>query len=395
MNQTFVNITIFILDTLLKDEYDNPISRKDYLTFIEYFEKRLSVNINETFESVELNADYERNRWGRIKFNNKTIRKFTHIVHTLKKHNIITSTGYLVNEHSKRYSYTEAFLNAITYTNIQFIKEEINDKLYENLKSTKYYDETNPQYQLIKSDRFALDTNKCIEFIIKSYDTEFKSKNSVLTNLKRILDINNKEIFTVRINNGRVYTSFSSLKRELRKYCTIDGVALESLDLKSSQPYLLIHYLKSKYPDSIGIKRLYDILVNDDIYDWIIKKCDEELSYHIKSRDDCKILMFSYIFKKTNKGNDKVQKLFKKIFPDVYEIISKERKIFMKQNTTLADYLQSLEAEIFIPVCEKYVSRGCLSVHDSLYFVPGLRGEIEEDLKKSFLEKGYKEFKLR
>lgn len=395
MNQTFVDITIFILDTLLKVEYDNPISRKDYLTFIEYFEKRLSVNINETFESVELNANYERKKWGRIKYVNKTVWKFTHIIHTLEKYNIITSTGYLVNEHSKRYSYTEAFLNAITYTNIQFIKEEINDKLYENLKSTKYYDETNPQYQLIKSDRFALDTNKCIEFIIKSYDTEFKSKNSVLTNLKRILDINNKEIFTVRINNGRVYTSFSSLKRELRKYCTIDGVALESLDLKSAQPYLLIHYLKNKYPDSIGIKRLYDIVVNDDIYDWIIKKCDEELSYHIKSRDDCKVIVFSYIFKKTNKGNDKVQKLFKKIFPDVYEIISKERKIFMKQNTTLADYLQSLEAEIFIPVCEKYVSRGCLSVHDSLYFVPGLRGEIEEDLKKSFLEKGYKEFKLR
>lgn len=395
MTNTFIDITIFVIDSILKDEYDNPISRKDYLTFIEYFEKRLSRNMDDNFESVELNASYERNRWGRLRYNGKTIRKFTHIIDTLCNKNILTHTGYLVNEHSRRYSYTAAFTNAITYTNIKFIQEDINDKIYDNIKNSKYYDEHNLQYQLLKSSRFSLNTNKCIEFITKTFDTEFKSKHSVLTNLKRIVDINNKEIFTVRISNGRVYTSFSSLKRELRDYCTIDGVYLESLDLKSSQPYFLLHYLKSKYSDSIGVKRLYDIVINGDIYDWFIQQAKDLNICNIKSRDDCKTLVFSYIFKKTNRGNDPIQRIISEIFPDVYEIIAGERRIFKSQNTTIANYLQSLEAEIFIPVCDKYVSRGCLSVHDSLYFVPVVRENIEKDLKSTFLAKGYNHFTLR
>ena len=46
--------------------------------------------------------------------------------------------------------------------------------------------------------------------------------------------------------------------------------------------------------------------------------------------------------------------------------------------------LQKLEANIFMPVCNQFVNRGCLSVHVSLYFPASMRGEIESRLMKQF-----------
>lgn len=50
----------------------------------------------------------------------------------------------------------------------------------------------------------------------------------------------------------------------------------------------------------------------------------------------------------------------------------KEKSEFAEQGSSLANFLQSAEASLFIPVCEMNVESGCLSVHDSLYFSPEL-----------------------
>lgn len=64
--------------------------------------------------------------------------------------------------------------------------------------------------------------------------------------------------------SNRITTLFTSKKRELRQFCKIDGEKLESLDLKSSQPYILaIHFLRKHPAES---KRFYNDVVHNDIY---------------------------------------------------------------------------------------------------------------------------------
>lgn len=394
MKLPFTDIFILVIDTAISDVYDKPISRKDYLTFFDMFERHLTRRVDENFDSVEMNATVERQKWGRLMSDKKQIWKFTEIIKTLESKHIIKATGYVVKAHSKRYSYTEAFLNCLHFTTVNFIEEEINDKIYNTLKNSKSYDTSNPQYQLLKSDRFTIDTDRCLELITNT-DNALFSKQQIITNLKRIVDINHKDIFTVKIDNGRVYTTFSTLKREFRSFCKIDNKYLVSLDLKSSQPYFLFSYLKDKYPHSIGVKKLYDIITQEDIYNYLITINNQLFDKPIKTREDCKTLVFTYIFKRSNKGNDIIQRIIKDKFPDVYDIINKERIDFVKRGSTLANYLQSLEASIFIPVCEKFANEGCLSVHDSLYFVPEIRVRVESELSSMFKLNQYKDFVLR
>ena len=53
-----------------------------------------------------------------------------------------------------------------------------------------------------------------------------------------------------------------------------------------------------------------------------------------------------------------------------------------------------MEADIFIPVQNMFVNKGCLSVHDSLYFKKSLRNEIMNELCQVLNVSGFKDFTL-
>lgn len=379
MQTPFVDIFIILIDSVLKDKYDNPIPRKDYLTFFEFFERRMSHNEINGFKSVEINNNKERLNWGRITTNKKVLWKLDIILKTLKELHIINCSGYEPNRHSRRYLYTESLLNAIDAYSFNIVYEETNEKIYNAFKNSKLYDTSISQYRLLKSNNFTIDVNKCISYLIELYNIFAISKTNLILNIRRVFDIYNKDIYAVKINNGRIYTSFSSLKKELRQFCYIDNESLISIDLKSSQPYLLASYLNHKYPNVPDVQNFYDLVIHNDIYEWIMSK---DLS--IKSRDDSKKEVFQYIFKITNKGNCITQQIVKKEFPILNDIISAERK----QLNGLANFLQSIEADLFIPICERY-SDDCLSVHDSLYYTKRIETEIEKEILNRFEEKGF------
>lgn len=393
MKSPFINTFITLIDSLLMDQYDKPISRKDYLSFFESFEKRMSRNENEIFHSVEINDHTERLKWGRINYNEKRFWKLSQILSTLKEKNIIECTGYLPNTHSRRYSYTTAFYNAIDLSSFDILYEDINEKIYNVLKNLNTYDETNPQYILLKSNRFYIDVNKCIEWLMDSYKDNQISKDNCLLNVRRVNDINNKDIYVVRGDNGRVYTSFTSLKRELKKYCYIDGKPLLSIDLKSAQPYLLASYLYKKYPNESDVITFYNLVTEGDIYNWTMDKINCTEAVKINNRDECKVEFYRFIFKKTNKGPVPVQKLIKDSLPSLYNIIKSERNELNRNNSTIANYLQSEEAQLFIPVCESFPLE-CLSVHDSLYFTGDIECNVREKLEFSFSSRSLTKYKL-
>lgn len=392
MKALFTDTFVNLIDQLLVDHYDKPISKKDYLTFFDSFERGIAQNTSTSFDSLEINDNEKRKKWGRVKYEGKMVWKLTCILNTLKEKRIIECTGYLPEKHSRRYSYTLAFSNALDFSNVEVIYEDVNEKMYDSLKNCKSYDESNPQYILLKSDRFSIDETKCLSWLIDSYKAENISKVSCLLNIRRVHDIASKDIYVVRIPNGRVYTSFNSLKRELRKYCYIDGKPLASLDLKSSQPYLLASYLYSKYPNVDDVKTFYEIVTEGDVYEWAMQNINST-GDRIIDRDECKVEFFRYMFKKTNNSHCLIQSLIERELPMLYDLIKAERNSMRESGNTLTNYLQATEADIFIPVCESFPN-DCLSVHDSLYFSSGFEMNVKSELESRFSSKCLSGFKL-
>jgi hypothetical protein len=398
MKSPFPDIFTQLIDEVLRHEYNNPIHRTDYFTFFEMMERNLSRNINESFSSVEINNNKERLKWGRITIDGKVHWRLDLILKTLRSKRIIDCTGYLAlpnnTGHARRYYFTSALLKELDYSMFNIVYEEINEKVYFKQKRQSKYDVTNPQYELLKSDRFSINVEHCNEWLIDAYKAGQISKVSCLINIRRVNDINNKDIYVGKIQNGRIYSSFNFLKRELRQFCTIDGESLVNCDLKSSQPYFLASYLKTKYTSDSDVYRFYELVTNEDIYQWLMDKDRELFDGQISSREECKPELFKYLFKKSNKGTNPVQKIIATELPGLYEKIKIEKGEFAFREENIANFLQAKEADIFIPICEKYTLQGCLSVHDSLYFKQCLLDSINKDLHSIFRDRNLYDYRI-
>ena len=149
---------------------------------------------------------------------------------------------------------------------------------------------------------------------------------------------------------------------------------------------MLASYLKSKYNNDDVIK-FYDIVTKGDIYEFISNK----MGY--KSRDEAKIPFLQYLFK-DNRGDVPVQHLVKSLFPELYQIILEEKKMFISQGINLAVHLQRVESNIFIPVADQFPT-GCLSVHDSLYCLPGMMDKISNEVKSKMKSNGLENFQIK
>ena len=237
-------------------------------------------------------------------------------------------------------------------------------------------------------------------------DDKFYRERSISSNQKRnytrmVLSIEDKMIFTVEgANSGRVFTNFNSIKRELRQFCTIDGQKLMSIDLKSSQPYLMAQFMKKNWP--VESKTFYDTVTKDDIYLFFLKKWNEANpagfyrefniaknkmeDIYLNTRDDIKPEYLKMLFKIRGR-KPALDDVFKSEFPFVYEKVQEQKE-------GLASTLQREESDLFIPVCTEFAERGCLSVHDSLYFKPDLHQPIMDSLKDIFINKQFADFKF-
>ncbi len=392
MECPFSDIFVRLVDSVLANEYDKPITRKDYMTFFEMLERNLARRISGSFFSVEINNNHERKRWGRINYEGKTLWKLGVILKTLKAKRIIDSTGYLAlpnkQGHARRYFYTQALLNKLDYSAFTLVFEEINEKVYNAYKKKKEYNVSDPQYGLLANERFSINTNECNEWLIEAYKADKISKENCLLNIRRVYDIFNKDVYVVKVRNGRVYSSFNSLKKELRQFCFIDGESLCSCDLKSSQPYLFATYLMGKYSTNPDVQRFFNLVTEDDIYIWLMNKNNEYFEKKIISREECKPAFYQYLFKKTNRGTNNTQRIIQRDLPELYQIVKEEKREFAFNEDNLANYLQGIESNLFIPVCEALANDGCLSVHDSLYFKPGLINDVKSRIITIFQERG-------
>ena len=302
--------------------------------------------------------------------------KFADIIKTCVEKNIVDVSGYsnFDVKYCRSFAYTDNFLNQIKDKEIEFTTAEISEKTYMSLNKS-YKMPTNPillkHYETIS--KLTLDISE-IKLLLNKYSNMQFAR--ILRDISNIL-FKDRIMVIKDDRTGRIFTTFNMMKKELRDVCYYNGEKLLSIDLKTAQPYILASLLLKENPSNKAVSDFYNLTTNSDIYDYFRNKLSKPYS-----RDEIKILLLSFI-NKDGRGYNEMQEFFKNNFIEVYNIIK-----LKKRSEPLWLSLQKIEADIFIPVCNKYVSKGCLSVHDSLYFPESLKDRVLDSLEARFKELG-------
>jgi len=331
-----------------------------------------------------------------------TIKDYRKYIDYLKDQNIVEESNYIVGVQSSGLRFSKNYrtkLKPVVITDWTLIKNRVYLRKGYNLETTqklsflkKWFDDLDID---VKEAKIYLDIEyqKDIEKI--SADKSILVYNSRLLPLEKL---SAKEYLDFHVDNtaGRLHTPITQLKSELRKNLSWKGKTLVSVDISNSQPYLLQSLLdrktyetcrmderiKSINPSintdqlrglisSISSKedvvKFKEIVVSGKFYEEFGKALKEngelDESYNVSDPEVKKFvkqIIFSTLFSKNRsiRHNNAIQ-LFKRIFPNVYKVLSFVKK---EQHNTLAIILHTVCNEIN----EKYPHIPLFTLHDSV-----------------------------
>jgi hypothetical protein len=398
---SFTEEFLKVLDELLSSCYNKITTREHYLSFLYNLENKMAHCDDEKHSEPWFNYDKERRKYKLLKIDNKRVWQMAILIKNLDDNNVISVSSYNKDKGICRsYSYSGYFNYLLSDIERTIVQEEIPEDLYIKIITDKTVPTDpylTPQYDLLKSDRFRIDTTQALSWI--NDQLLFPDKKRIY--LRLAMDLNDKKITVTRgEKSNRLFTNFNFMKREFREMCYINDKPLSSLDLKTSQPYLFASYMVEKYK-SYEAKRFYELVTDDDIYTWFLNKWNEtedhfywhydrkkgiKVKTWIKTREDAKPEFLKLLFK--DEGSDPpFTSIFKDEFPSLYKSLLSERD-------DLCWKLQQLESYLFVPLANQYASQGCLSVHDSLYFVDNVRDELLCSLNERFKASNLEKYKL-
>ncbi len=217
-----------------------------------------------------------------------------------------------------------------------------------------------------------IDFEKASEKLLYLYENgKLESDKSYIKNLLSIESIKDGTLFYVEDQYGRFHTNFTILKKVIRKeFITIDGEEVEELDIPNSQPTFLAIYLKEQGFDKLFPKEYeyYKNVVKDNkIYDILADEMGID-------RSECKVKMFYVLFGK-NKWNSKIDKAFKKHFPQIFKwMVDKKKNTNNKDGyKIIAHELQTRESKLVFDNIVFNIKRQIpkirlYTVHDSIIY---------------------------
>lgn len=383
----FPESLITSLDSILENNYNDLTSREDFLKLFYIIEIFKTMSTEREVSSFSIH--FLRNEFGRKIHNGVQTWLLPSLIKICVENNILEFTNYSnydENRKTRTYKYTSIFEESILDNEINFILENVSASTFKSIqKYSKVPTDYNllSQYNLIK-DRVEIDEIAAATWAHNAYKSGEITFNTYENTRRNIATLMGKENIFVSDDkkSGRVYTIFNMVKKELREFCTLDGESLINIDLKCAQPYFLASLLKESYPNNKAVNNFYNLVTKEDIYVWMSDKLS------VNDRQKGKEEFFHYFFK-PNRGNCPGQSIMKKELNEVYELIKLE-----KSSNDLHFRLQRLESDIFISVENQFVKKGCLSVHDSLYFKKELKEEIISALNIEFEKKNFKNYRL-
>ena len=267
---------------------------------------------------------------------------------------------FLLKKNKDRYD------TSITETNRSSINPDVREKLIRSL------------------DKIKIDYDGAIEYIENLKNSNLIDESKYQRNVISIENINLNNIYLNFDDYGRFHTNFTILKKEIRNdFLTINNEMLCEVDIKNSQPLFFAVILKKQLEYINGDTRKYfDLVKSGLLYDDIIANSK------LKKRNDAKELIYKVLFGDNLKANKKINSIFKKLYPSVYEYVL-EFKENRKNYKELSHELQKMESEFIFnqvikEIYDTYPDIVLFTVHDSIVFPKSYQEKIEIIFNKHF-----------
>ena len=316
-----------------------------------------------------------------------------HIQELIKMNVIETDNRYIKKKKSKAYRLTENYCSA-KIKQVRIIDEKIVSN-YWNFKIEQERRITATNYQYLF---------KCLEQIEIDFEAAMDRLNNHTENSEQfsssfclINRIHNKDwFFTVDKTAGRVHNNVTNLAKIFRPFLSFQSKRLMEIDISNSQP-LLLNVLISRYllrnfsayncgtnppyvPQNSDLRLYKEITEQGRFYEYMMNELGID-----EDRDSFKVRMFTKLFYgKVFESEERTA--FRKIFPEVSEIIDYYKKINYRD---LAIELQRAEAEIIIDsivprlATEKIFA---LTIHDSILTIQDNVKLVQEIIMDEFMK---------
>ncbi len=398
---------------------------------------------------------------------NDQIPSYKEVIRCLIKEGIIESNDSYV---ASNIASSSNFVRCIGYRlsetyNTEFKEIELNDLRLKRLKRSAAQFSYRQRYEykhLLQwfDERLILDKEAALDYNQRQYDeikndkTKWKSKiihhpfygkvpsgepkdpyRGYKARINKIKYFRNPDLFT-RAASRRLYTSLTSLNKDLRRFLTYDGQPLVSLDVSSCQPYLVLPlldpafwtddhlhfsigdinqyhiarkyrsiiksfylddnkyiYMLDKIQDSQGFQRYRDDVTSGHFYQRFYDKHKNSLGKdclwddpHLITLDDLKWRMLMYL-NADYRWNSPVKQGFKIDYPEVHELL-----MFLKSlddSNEISTILMSMEATLMLFRIAKTLSSDypmipIFSIHDSLVTTLGYEEFVEMEMIEEF-----------
>jgi hypothetical protein len=277
-------------------------------------------------------------------------------------------SNYCVNKKTKSYVIDSSILSSLLedrYKNQDVTLLKKYNKSIENNRNT-IISKIDPHIRgKLVSDLYNISVidNKAIYFLDKLKD----DIDSFNRNSYSVQSIQNEDIFYHFDDHGRFHTNFTILKSEIRKNCLlINNEETYELDLNNSQPLFLSNLIKRSFLNRDVDKEEFQLFrtlsMRGDIYEYIMNKSG------INDRKYVKKLFYQVFFGKNY--NTKSDRVFKSIFPTIYNFIKKIKKV-NDNYKILSHELQSMESNfiynnVINEIYNLHPEISIFTVHDSI-----------------------------
>ncbi|XZE22527.1 hypothetical protein SH449x_002457 [Pirellulaceae bacterium SH449] len=221
----------------------------------------------------------------------------------------------------------------------------------------------------------------------------------------------NERVYSFSVGTyGRVSTSISNLKKELRSALRLENQPLGCLDLSNSQPALLGMILKDhgKKENREGDRtdnHIYDpenevrkielnekevadyceLVQTGTFYEWL------NLGFPNLTRKEVQRRFLADVLAKLGKYPSAIEDYFRKRFPSIYRFI---RAFNRRDHAALIRQLQVVESELVIETVSDSLRVGqpgmpFLTLHDCIFAAPDRLGDVRQAFDSAFQANGF------
>lgn len=368
-----------------------------------------------------------------------------HLDYLIENNVLEESKQYIVGKKSKGFKFTPTYntpIKPISITKKTLIKS-ISRFIYLEEDNTEFIKPDRDVNYLMKwyNTNLTINFDKAENWLYQKYSEE-KSRgifgfdnNPMLTYNRRLIPVyklHQAQFFpTIDKTAGRLHSSLTQLKSELRQFVTYKNETLVSIDIKNSQPYLscvffnkdcfkhsrieeklplfnfnyksnlnkpytsFLYYVSKNWDSnkrSKNVEQFIELVSNGVFYEEFGK-----LLYNKGYIDDnnirkqAKIITFRTFFSPNQHiGFSKEIKAFQNMFPDVYKIFSLI-KSGKQQHNTLACLLQNFEARLVLGIACKTISDNfseapIFTLHDSIITTESNVDIVEKIMRETLIK---------